>query len=671
MNQLVFQIIHFLGMSVLLTLSSMEVSAQTEVLDALKAEPISLTDCSEDIGNALYSICKNYFEIEKLDSASVYLAKLKLYNSNCPKPSNLASYQYCKGLEFYSSSNTDSALGYMELALSTAVKDGDFQKQVEVHRNLGRFYGQKTKLEKAESNSLECLALARKNNDLWSLAQGYLSLGGVQMSRRELNKAVSSFLKTDSLYTLAKRKDVHLFLAYLNAGDIFVATKDFDIGKKYYERARQTSLKINYSSGQMKSIAKIARVKTLQGDYVNARKDLRPLLQYYDDLNDKKSLAGICRKLGELYSKTQNYKKSERQFLRNNELSLELGDSTNLVSGLMNLSNLYNEMGQYKKAIEVINYAIRVKPQQFDSYQQFYWLLANSQSKLKNYKGAYANLNRYIDLNDSIEDRRDIQTLQELETKYETEKKQTQIQTLEKENTLIKQRRWLLVGITALLFLIPLLYLNQRIKKRKKIYQAEIAQLQLASLKSQMSPHFMFNSINSIKGMIINDAAEAAADQLTKFSKFMRNILNYSGGEFISLTEEIEFLKQYVNLENFKREQAVAVSFEGVESLAKDDIEVLPFLIQPFLENSFKHAFTRETINPKIELSFKRSGEWLEVTILDNGIGSKRDTGLGHVSKGTALVKNRLALHNGSSDNVKIDFKGEGKGTEVSLKLKI
>jgi len=671
MNNLKARCIYFLGLSLILAFTSVSLFGQSDALNKLKEKQLSLLDCNESVREALYDITTSYMEKGLFDSARIYLQRQDRYRKNCPDAKNDFFFYFCTGFSYFSQSNFDSAFVNFEKALSYAEKGHDLKEQIRVHNLLGGLYAQRSNLRKAKEHSLQSIELSLDSKDAKGVAHGNLSLGLLYLQTNESSKAVACFLKTDSIISESGEDDPYLIVVNLNLGKIFFAEKSYEKSKKYYSRVLTISERLGVEKGAMLATIKLAELKVIEKNYIGARQDFIDLEPYYLKHKDTTSLALINLNIGHTYFETNDFLSSEKYYVKSNSLSAKINDSLSHREGLLRLGEVYFKTAQYNRCNSVLLEAQKIRPAEMDKSPRILWLLAQSFNKLSNPTKAFEYLNQYKTLQDSLDTKKNIAQLQELETKYETEKKQLQIQSLEKENTLVKQRRWLLVGLTALLFLIPILFLYQRSKKRKKIYQGELAKMQLASLKSQMSPHFMFNSINSIKGMMINDTAEAAADQLAKFSKFMRNILNYSGDEFISLQEEVDFLRQYVHLENFKREFSVAVNFEDNANLANEQIEVLPFLIQPFLENSFKHAFTRDTINPTIDIKFTKSGDWLYITIEDNGIGSKRNKGTEHVSKGTALVKNRLALHNESNDNVNVDYRGEWKGTQVTLKLKV
>jgi two-component sensor histidine kinase len=336
---------------------------------------------------------------------------------------------------------------------------------------------------------------------------------------------------------------------------------------------------------------------------------------------------------------------------------------------------VFFKQGFYSKAEEMLDSSTLYTNGHYHYLKNTYKQYAELYEKMEDYYKSHESLKLYYAYEDSLNKTRTVNNLKLIEGKIALsnynnalDKEVTAKRSIVKELTLVKIQRWLFAGIAVLLLLIPIIYLNQRSKKRKKEYQVKLAQMQMASLKCQMSPHFMFNSINSIKGLIINDAAEAAADQLTKFSKLMRNILNYSGDEKISLSKELEFIRLYTDLETYRSHQNVKLNVEVDAKIDLENTEILPFIIQPFIENCFKHAFTSDVLKPHINLVISFKSDYLYISVEDNGIGIKRDKKVLHESKGTALVEKRLELYNGNKNNINWDYRGENLGTAVRIK---
>lgn len=212
----------------------------------------------------------------------------------------------------------------------------------------------------------------------------------------------------------------------------------------------------------------------------------------------------------------------------------------------------------------------------------------------------------------------------------------------------------------------------------------DLAEQKLASLRSQMNPHFIFNSLNSIKRFIIDNDQKQAVFYLNKFSKLIRKILSSSLSKQVTVAEEIEFSKLYVNIENIRFENKINYETNIEENISLNTIKIPSLLLQPFLENAIWHGLSTKKGEKKIVLSIKEQDNYLVLSIEDNGIGRensakiKRQKLLQKDSLGIKLTKERLAtfvkLHSGHYHLKITDLKdkdGNSLGTLVVIMLKI
>lgn len=162
----------------------------------------------------------------------------------------------------------------------------------------------------------------------------------------------------------------------------------------------------------------------------------------------------------------------------------------------------------------------------------------------------------------------------------------------------------------------------EKVKAIKASYDKELAELKLLALRSQMNPHFIFNSLNSIKSFIIDNKREDAVYFLNKFAKLIRRILASTREKESSLTDELETMKLYVNIENLRFDQQIQFIIEGQEDLNTDSIKIPSLLLQPFLENAIWHGLSPSPapMQLKIRISY-HSDDQLQIDIEDNGIG--------------------------------------------------
>ena len=235
----------------------------------------------------------------------------------------------------------------------------------------------------------------------------------------------------------------------------------------------------------------------------------------------------------------------------------------------------------------------------------------------------------------------------------------------------------------------------QRIKAEKEKQKAEIEGLQnkqkatesrLQSLRLQMNPHFLFNALNSIQQMILANEEMVATKYLSRFSKLLRSILVHSDKESITLREELDILKLYVELESVRFKEAFTYNISCDEEIDTDEVRIPTLLIQPFVENAIWHGLMHKEGMRHLDIRFADVGDYILCIVEDNGIGRdkarelKLATGQGklHTSKGISVSMERLQAmqKNGSAPgSLEIidmrDASGWPAGTRVEIKLPV
>jgi ligand-binding sensor domain-containing protein/anti-sigma regulatory factor (Ser/Thr protein kinase) len=253
---------------------------------------------------------------------------------------------------------------------------------------------------------------------------------------------------------------------------------------------------------------------------------------------------------------------------------------------------------------------------------------------------------------------------------------------------------WFVLGALLVLFLITRYAFKQREQQIKLKAQQQQQKLQMEkewielehkALRLQMNPHFIFNALNSIQAQIGTDNEQNARYYLAKFSKLMRQILDNSRNNLISLQEEINMLENYLLVEKFCNNNIFEYNIILQEGLETDYIKIPPMLLQPFVENAIKHGMKYRTDkNGLITIAFEENGETLLCIVTDNGIGRKKSDALNKASrdiyhKSTALevTEERLALmhQDNLQKHIKIidlyDNDGNACGTKVVVSIPI
>lgn len=219
--------------------------------------------------------------------------------------------------------------------------------------------------------------------------------------------------------------------------------------------------------------------------------------------------------------------------------------------------------------------------------------------------------------------------------------------------------------------------------RKAAIAEARFAHLERSALQAQMNPHFIFNSLNSIQSYIAKNENDRANRFLAKFSRLIRAMLNHSRAQMVTLEEEIDSLRLYLDLEKMRFKEKFDFEIVLDEDLDTSDIMVPPLLIQPYLENALIHGLAQKRSKGKINLYYILDGKYLLVTVTDNGIGIEASKKLNknrssmHKSVGMSITQKRLELLDEGNSDKKVfieeikDRKGEVLGTKVEVKVRV
>jgi sensor histidine kinase YesM len=193
----------------------------------------------------------------------------------------------------------------------------------------------------------------------------------------------------------------------------------------------------------------------------------------------------------------------------------------------------------------------------------------------------------------------------------------------------------------------------RREEQLKAQYKLQIIELEAKALRAQMNPHFIFNCMNSIKSLIQKNEHDKAIDYLTTFSKLIRTVLQNSDKREITLFDELETCRFYMQLESMRFVNKITYRFDIQNALDLKSVMVPALIIQPFIENAIWHGIMPKEESGNITVTVDKTDHIIQCIIDDNGIGremSKQNRFRGesstHVSKGVHLTQARLELDN-------------------------
>ncbi len=226
---------------------------------------------------------------------------------------------------------------------------------------------------------------------------------------------------------------------------------------------------------------------------------------------------------------------------------------------------------------------------------------------------------------------------------------------------------------------------QQHAGQLKLAFEQKLAEMEMAALRAQMNPHFIFNCLNSIKLYTTDNNAEKASAYLTKFSRLIRLVLDNSRSEKVTLENELTALKLYLELEAMRFKDKLNFSIEVSPLLETNIIEIPPMLLQPYVENAIWHGLMHKKEGGNVQMDVKLLYEdCLQITITDDGIGRikaaalKSKSATANKSFGMKVTNERIAIINQLyQTNTKVqvndlvDAAGDPAGTEVILEILI
>ncbi len=330
---------------------------------------------------------------------------------------------------------------------------------------------------------------------------------------------------------------------------------------------------------------------------------------------------------------------------------LQLGETSNSIKKRVHviLGTIAGKNKEYEKAIEHFKKHLEERGDEMTNSEKMMLQknISTCYARTNNYEKAFYALNDFITLKlEAIEEERN-KEIATLQTQYETEKREAELREL---------------------------------KIRQQQTELESRESELKAIKAQMNPHFIFNALNSIQEMFFIGDKRLANEHLGKFSQLTREILKASGKQFISLSEEMEMLTKYLELEGLRFEKDFSFSIQSNNDEASDDILLPPMLLQPYIENAIRHGLLHQKGEKTIAIhfNFDENKKLLTCVIQDNGIGRSASTEINknrkqlHESFSTSANEKRLELLNQNRDEkIGVWYEDLIPGTKVIVTIPV
>lgn len=592
--------------------------------------------------------------------------------------------------------NIQQRLGQHDLAIGSFKKTVGLLSENQDQKKTERFSYEKKVVSKAKTSNVssnnETLFLAYKE-----MASSYLALNKLQEADNAISYCnyggfynVSHSEKMEAQRLSAsiklKQKKVTVSLTILETvyndevkngnlygqaitniaiGKVYEEKKDEKAAINYYTKAKEQAEKNNFNKLAIEANDLLAKIYRLQKNVDKEVEVRTSIIQ----LNSKPGMAGAVKKenleIGNAYFNNDQIGLAEEYYSKADAAS---SDDNEIVSISM------NSYSASQKAEPLFD-----KSKELEGTADAYKLLTEEYLKRKDVKKATDYFNEYSKLQDSIKNKRQHEFENAISLSNSIGQNQQRLNLLEKERDLSKKSieileqdrvlkekqifmRNIVIGTLVLLILLMSgggYFVYKSLVAKKKAHQI----LALKSLRGQMNPHFIFNALNSVNHYIAQNDERLANRYLSDFSKLMRLVMDTSKHDFINVTEELEMLKIYLQLEHLRFNDKFDYILHPENSTELSDYELPPMLVQPYIENAIWHGLRYSDIKGILKVTFETENNHLMITISDNGIGRKKSKELKtenqkkQLSVGMQNIENRIQLMNEIyKTNIKVEI---------------
>ena len=632
-----------------------------------------------DILNGIsYSLIRHYSsQSDSLSSISVQLAKEIGYKEG------LAKALFCKGTNDYINGNFIEGLELLYHAVDLYIDLGDTAMIIDTYYQIGAVtYFSLTDMKEGIRLINECLRYSIEAKDKLRAAQMYSTLqylyaisgnGDMALHYIELYDEIAKSISTPYLeQTMVKAA----------WGRNYTLKGDFKKAIPYYFAAMSM-----VDPDDIEERSYLSQLCSFIGDaYVNLGKSDSAIIFYHKgmklDCKHQHFYGSVINALGlaRLYFAKKDFKNSTIYC----DSVLYFGKRIALIGSFYGIKENAKLLGMSAELYIPMNKEFK----RFLAWRMMsgaYQMLIQIKEQQENYKEVYLLSKSSESVQDSIANFQKRTEILDLQYKYQAGQKDDEIKLLSQENQIqsfkISRSRLILFSVIAisilLLFILILVSRQNSIKSGRKV-----AEFKQRLLRSQMNPHFIFNSLTSVQDFILQQDGIKASIYLSRFSDLVRNILHNSQQEFIKLEEEISTIENYLELQKIRFPDKFDYSIEVDQQVNSESLRVPPMLAQPFIENSIEHGFKQKEDKGQINITVRQNKHGLLIQIADNGIGREAATRMmkaqspDHKSMATSITLERInVLNRKKKRKISLDIidlkseTGEASGTKVVIEI--
>lgn len=528
--------------------------------------------------------------------------------------------------------------------LERSLIENDNSKIARNYELLAQELDDKDDLAKAEEYLFKTLEIYTASNNTAERARIIRKIAKVQESQNKLRAAAKNYKIAEETATdkISKTLNLNDFNRLKNSGNMKVEDQ--------YLKANIALLNKERKKGEVAdAYIQLAELNLKNKDTAIA------IGIYHNALPFAKSMPGktikIYSEIAQLYVSGKRYEEAVSTVKEILEQAKKTKNHNVEIVQLQYLASIYFKMNDALNAVNSLKESYRIASVNGKTFEareslillvEYYKSTGEDKESMAMYEDFVKNIDRIILSDNSLTDAKTFKVTEERIRRLETEK-MFKDELINRKNTF----NYFLLGVMVLLlllfgFIVKALY---SIKTKNK----EIA---LQSLRREMNPHFIFNSLNSVNQFIAQNNELEANKYLTSYSNLMRNTMENSNKDFVTLGNEIENLTKYLELEHLRFKDKFDFKIIVDEKLDYDTIWIPNMIIQPHLENAIWHGLRYKEEKGLLKMTFSLEGKNIHITIDDNGIGPTKSSELkthnqkAHESRGLTNTKERMTLLN-------------------------
>ncbi|MCW1963102.1 histidine kinase [Chryseobacterium viscerum] len=577
----------------------------------------------------------------------------------------------------YSQTTNNSSAAVEEVQVETkklkkAMDTKNEPAQADSYYNIGETFFNGGNFPKSEEYYVKAKKLYEKLNDKPNIEKATRRLAQSQEKQNKITPAISNYSMAAQVSYSEKSKAV-------NSNDAArLSSPTPELKAEAIQNNINLTKKENEQGDLAESYSQLADVNLKQKDVSSAEENLNTAYKISKKEAPKQALA-INQKLADLYVENKNFEKAIEAKKKVLKEDFVKENSQEKVNQIQELADIYIKKNDPEEAVDLLKNAYGIAldkghtleaQKSVKKLDSLYAISGNIDASVQLYRDFLGKLPNLVSKDRSLVDNKILEDTEQRISQLEKER--------ELKDELIRKKNvfnYSLIGV--LILLTGLVIFIFRMLKKVQTKNKKIA---LQSLRREMNPHFIFNSLNSVNHFIATNNELEANQYLTKFSKLMRGVMENSTEDFIPFQQELDLLQNYLALEKTRFADKFDYEIAVDEALNMQNLQIPGMLIQPFLENAIWHGLRYRTEKGFLKLNFEKNESHLKILIEDNGIGieeSKKQKTQHQKTREGRGMKNTLERIQLLNDLYKKDItcsvkdKSNDNGVLVTIKIKM